>query len=181
MGCDKCALSVHGVPQARHAYNLLTDIVGKAFVSMRHDQHGVAAFKGLPRVDDRYESTGPMNGVLSAMDEHPDVAWLVLACDLPLADAHAVRTLLMNRDADRQGTAFMASDGLFEPLFAIYEPSLRQHLHDRFESGKTSLREALADADVRLLCPPEDRVLFNVNTPEDLEKAEKLLRERGGH
>lgn len=179
MGCDKCAIAVHGVPQARHAYDLLSGVVGKTFVSVRPDQHDVAALKDLPAIDDRYESAGPIGGVLSAMEAHPDVAWLVLACDLPFADARGIRTLLMSRDPNRQGTAFMASDGYFEPLFAIYEPSLREHLLSRFDSGLSSLREALADADVRLLCPPEDRMLFNINTPADLAAAQRLLREEG--
>ncbi len=179
MGCDKAAISVHGVPQARHAYDLLRSVTGKAFVSVRPDQHGVAALKDLPAIDDGYESAGPIGGVLSAMEAHPGVAWLVLACDLPFADARGIRTLLMSRDPHRQGTAFMASDGHFEPLFAIYEPSLREPLRARFESGLSSLREALGDADVRLLCPPEDRMLFNINTPDDLAAAERLLRESG--
>lgn len=179
MGCDKAAISVHGVPQARHAYHLLAEVVGKAFVSVRPDQHGVAALDGLPHIDDVYESAGPIGGVLSAMEAYSDVAWLVLACDLPFADARAVRTLLVKRDPSRQGTAFMASDGLFEPLFAIYEPSVHAHLSERFASGLSSLREALADADVRLLCPPEDRMLFNVNTPEDLAAVETLMRTDG--
>ncbi len=179
MGCDKCAISVHGVPQARHEYTLLADVVGKAFVSVRPDQRSVAALEGLPRIDDCYESAGPIGGVLSAMEAYPDAAWLVLACDLPFADARAVRTLLLNRDPSRQGTAFMASDGFFEPLFAIYEPSLYPQLRERFAAGRSSLREALADADVRLLCPPEDRMLFNVNTPEDLAAVESLLRAGG--
>lgn len=176
MGFDKCAISMHGVPQARHAHNLLADMVGKAFVSARPDQRNVAALDGLSRIEDRHASAGPIGGVLSAMETYPGVAWLVLACDLPFADARAVRTLLLSRDASRQGTAFMASDGLFEPLFAIYEPSLYPQLRERFVAGRSSLREALADADVRLLCPPEDRMLFNVNTPEDLAAVELLLR-----
>lgn len=179
MGCDKCAIAVHGIPQARHAYDLLDRIAGKAFVSVRPDQHDIAALKDLPAIDDRYDSAGPIGGVLSAMEAYPDVAWLVLACDLPFANARGVRTLLMGRDPRRQGTAFMASDGYFEPLFAIYEPSLGAPLHERFASGHASLREALADADVRLLCPPEDRMLFNVNTPDDLAAAERLIRESG--
>ena len=51
-------------------------------------------------------------------------------------------------------------------------------LRERLGRGRYSLREALADADVRLLCPPEDRMLMNVNTPEDLAQARRAI-ERG--
>jgi molybdopterin-guanine dinucleotide biosynthesis protein A len=176
MGCDKCAIVVHGVPQVRHAFNVLDELLVQVFVSVRPDQRDVGAIKGLPAIEDRYDSAGPVSGVLSAMEAHPDVAWLVLACDLPMADARAVRALLSGRDSSRQGTAFMATDGLFEPLFAIYEPSLYGPLRARFEAGRGSLRDALADADVRLLTAPEDRALFNVNTPEDLAAAREMAR-----
>ncbi len=47
-------------------------------------------------------------------------------------------------------------------------------LHERLAQGKFSLREALTDADVRLLCPPDDQTLMNVNTPEELARVRAL-------
>ncbi len=178
MGTDKCALEIHGVPQARYCFELLRGFLPEVCVSARPDQRNHPALAGLPLIEDRYDGIGPMNGVLSAMDSRPGVAWLTLACDLPLADARGVRTLLDGRDPVRLATAYMASDGFFEPLFAIYEPSIGVWLHERLAQGKSSLREALADADVRLLCPPEDTMLMNVNTPEDLVRVTALTAQK---
>lgn len=175
MGTDKCALELHGRPQARYCYDLLRGFVGETWVSARPDQQGLPSLAGLPLIADRYEGVGPVSGVLSAMDAQPDAAWLVLACDLPLADARGVRALLDGRDAARLGTAYMASDGFFEPLFAIYEPAMRPWLHERMDQGRFGLREALADADVKLLCPPDDSTLMNVNTPEDLARVREQI------
>jgi len=175
MGADKCALEIHGRSQARHCYALLREFLPEVQVSARPDQRGLPALAGLPVIEDRYENIGPVSGVLSAMEAQPDVAWLTLACDLPLADARGVRTLLDGRDPARLGTAYMASDGFFEPLFAIYEPAMAPWLRERIGRGRYGLREALADADVRLLCPPEDQMLMNVNTPDDLARVRGLV------
>jgi len=174
MGADKCALEIHGMPQARYCYELLRGYLPEVAVSARPDQRGLPALADLPLIEDRYENIGPVSGVLSAMDARPDVAWLTLACDLPLADARGVRTLLDGRDPARLGTAYMASDGFFEPLFAIYEPAMAPWLRERLSRARYSLREALADADVRLLCAPDDQILMNVNTPEDLARVRAL-------
>src|SRR5262245_36047490 len=110
MGVDKCALDIHGAPQARHCYALLHEFLPEVRVSARPDQRGLPVLAGLPLLEDRYEAVGPVSGVLSAMEAQPGVAWLTLACDLPLADARGLRTLLEGRDPARLATAYMASD-----------------------------------------------------------------------
>ncbi len=170
MGVDKCALELHGAPQARYCFGLLQQFLPETWVSARPEQRALPALAGLPLIEDRYDDVGPVSGVISAMEAQPECAWLVLACDLPLADARGVRTLLEGRDPARLGTAYMASDGFFEPLFAVYEPAMQPWLRERLGRGRYSLREALADADVRLLCPPDEQTLSNVNTPEDLAR-----------
>lgn len=174
MGTDKCALDIHGKPQARYCFDLLRAFLPEVAVSARPDQRNHSALAGLPLIEDRYDSIGPMNGVLSAMEARPEAAWFTLACDLPLADARGVRALMDGRDPVRLATAYMASDGFFEPLFAVYEPAMAPWLRERLGSGRFSLREALADADVRLLCPPDDQMLMNVNTPDDLARVRAL-------
>lgn len=174
MGTDKCALEIHGMTQARYCFDLLRGFLPDVAVSARPDQRNHPALAGLPLIEDRYDGIGPMNGVLSAMESRPGVAWLTLACDLPLADARGVRTLLDGRDPARLATAYMASDGFFEPLFAIYEPAMGPWLHEQLVRGRFSLREALTDADVKLLCPPDDSTLMNVNTPDDLARVKAL-------
>jgi molybdopterin-guanine dinucleotide biosynthesis protein A len=178
MGVDKCALELYGEPQARHAYSLLREFLAETRVSARPDQRDLPALATLPLIEDRYDGIGPASGVLSAMEAHPGVAWMTLACDLPLVDARGVRTLLEGRDPARLATAYMASDGFFEPLFAIYEPAIEPWLRERLGRGRYGLREALADGDVRLLCPPEEEMLLNANTPEDVAQARRAI-ERG--
>lgn len=181
MGTDKSAVNFHGMPQGTYCAELLGGTLDRVWVSTRKGAPDDAAFAGLARIEDAYEDIGPMSGVLTAMDREPDAAWFVLACDLPFIDEHAVRELIDGRDAGRMATAFMASDGFFEPLCAIYEPHIAPLLRERLEARRYSLRHVLTDADVRMVCPPEDRTLTNVNTPEELEEVRaRLAAERAG-
>ena len=181
MGTDKSALNFHGKPQGMYCSELLGGALDRVWVSTRKGAPDDKVFEGLARIEDAYEDIGPMSGVLSAMDQEPDAAWFVLACDLPFIDEHAVRELLDGRDPARMATAFMALDGFFEPLCAIYEPHIAPLLCERVAAGRYSLRDVLTDADVRMVCPPEDRMLTNVNTPEELEEVHaRLAAERAG-
>ena len=181
MGTEKSALNFHGKPQGQYCSELLGGVLERVWVSTRKGVPGDDAFAGLARIEDAYEDIGPMSGVLSAMDREPDAAWFVLACDLPFIDEHALRELLDGRDPARTATAFMASDGFFEPLCAIYEPKIAPLLRERVAAGRYSLRDVLTDADVRMVCPPEDRTLTNVNTPQELKDVRaQLAAERAG-
>ncbi len=181
MGMDKSALDFHGKPQGVYCAELLGAVLERVCVSVRKGPPEPDVFETLPRIEDAYGEIGPMSGVLSAMDQEPGAAWFVLACDLPYINEQAVRELLDGREPDRMATAFMASDGFFEPLCAIYEPGIAPLLRERLAAGRSSLRDVLTDADVRMVCPPEDRMLTNVNTPEDLEEVRaRLAAERAG-
>src|SRR3546814_822414 len=83
MGHDKSIISYHGIPQREYLYNLLSEICDAVFLSLRADQH---IGDGLKFILDGNQYKGPYNGLMSAHHQFPHVAWLALACDLPLMD-----------------------------------------------------------------------------------------------
>jgi molybdopterin-guanine dinucleotide biosynthesis protein A len=105
-GAGKAGLLYHGRPQAQHVADLLRVHCESVFVSCRTDQADAPAFAGLPQIHDRYADLGPLAGILSALDTHPEAAWLVAACDLPYLDAAAVHALVSGRDPEAYATAF---------------------------------------------------------------------------
>ena len=119
---DKAKIEYRRVPQVRYAYELLAAACDRAFVSIRADQSDDPVFAGLEQIHDRFTGIGPMGGMLSAMHEHPEAAWLVLGCDLPFVDTATLEHLLANRDPLLQATCYeSAHDGLPEPLCTVYE------------------------------------------------------------
>jgi molybdopterin-guanine dinucleotide biosynthesis protein A len=170
---DKAALAYHGHSQLAHAVDLVTPHVQRAFVSVREEQRAEPERARFPQIVDRLEEGGPIAGIVAAQAEHPDVAWLVLACDLPFLDAATVKHLVWARNADRQATAYRSShDGLPEPLCAIYEPSSRAALSAYVAEGRRCPRKFLLQAaNVSLLDEPNPQALDNVNTPDEYRSA----------
>ncbi len=165
---DKAALAYHGRSQLEWAYDLLKPLVAQAFVSVRPDQTSDPLRARFPQIVDRHENIGPAAGILAAQAQHPEVAWLVIACDLPFLDKATLEHLLSARQPDKVATAYRSShDGLPEPLCAIYEPSSREAFAAYVASGRQCPRKFLIQADAALIDLPDPRALDNVNTPEE--------------
>lgn len=173
---DKALIDYHGEPQLRWTYRLLASLLPRVFVSVRAGQHDEPVRRELPQIVDSVENAGPAAGILSAQMLYPDVAWLVVACDLPKLDAATLRHLLQARDPRREATAFISShDGLPEPLCTLWEPSSHAGLLARVQAGHSCPRKALIQGDTRLLQPHAADALDNINTPEELATVRALL------
>jgi molybdenum cofactor guanylyltransferase len=173
---DKATLTYHGRTQLEWAMDLLEPYVAKAFVSVRPGQSDPVRARFEQIVDTR-EGLGPIAGIMAAQARYPDVAWLVLACDLPFLDDSTLQYLLTQRDPTRPATAFRSRnpnpkhDGLPEPLCAIYEPASREAILAHVASGKDCPRKFLINAGTKLLDQPNAHALDNVNTPEEYGSA----------
>lgn len=165
---DKAALEYAGRSQLERAVELVTPFVERVFVSVRPDQAGDPLRARFAQIVDTGEAAGPIAGIIAAQSRHPDVAWLVLACDLPLLDRETLEHLLRSRRPERQATAYRSSrDGLPEPLCAIYEPSSREAIRAHIAGGRDCPRKFLINADTTLLDQQEPGALDNVNTPKE--------------
>lgn len=172
---DKAALDYRGEPQLLRAWRLLSALTEQAFVSVRDNQRHDPLRAQLPQLVDSYEAIGPAAGLLSAQRAHPQAAWLVLACDLPLLDEGTLRQLIEARDPAADATAFSSRhDGLPEPLCAIWEPSSHALLQQRYEQGSYCPRKALMQSRLVLLPAPGD-ALDNVNTPEERQAMQQRM------
>jgi molybdopterin-guanine dinucleotide biosynthesis protein A len=172
---DKAALAYRGEPQLLRAWRLLSAVTEKAFVSVRDSQRDDSLRGSLPQIVDSYDAIGPAAGILSAQEQYPNAAWLVLACDLPLLDAETLQRLITARDPAIDATAFTSShDGLPEPLCAIWEPSSHTLLKQRYDGGSYCPRKALIQSRI-LLLPAPGAALDNVNTPEERDAMQHRL------
>ena len=170
MGRDKAGLSRGGQSQLAYVVSVLEPLVDRVFVSTREDQQDEKERSRFDQIVDRYEDMGPVAGILTAMDEYPDVDWLVVACDLPNIDASTVSYLLRHRSPDRPFSAYRSSqDGLPEPLCAVYASGSADIVRGFVADGIHCPRKILIRSDTQLLEQPDPNSLHNVNTPEDLQ------------
>jgi molybdopterin-guanine dinucleotide biosynthesis protein A len=173
---DKAALDYHGKPQVMHAFDLLASHCSKAFVSSRPEQDEDDTIGQLPRIHDRFLGMGPMGGILSAMHEHPDAAWLILACDLPFVDNPLLAHLLKHRNPMRPASAYNSTnDGFPEPLCAIYEPKCIFQLLHFLGLGYSCPRKVLINTEIENLEQPGSGALDNINDPDEFAAARERL------
>jgi molybdopterin-guanine dinucleotide biosynthesis protein A len=179
---DKAALSYGGRSQLERAMQLLVAHVTRAYVSVRADQRDDPLRSRFATIADQLENVGPVAGLLAAQAQHAQVAWLVLACDLPFLDEATLAELVRARDPARLATAYRSShDGLPEPLCAIYEPHSHAPLAAYVAAGRLCPRKFLLQHDVRLLDEPNPAALDNINTPEEYGAAMAALDQTGSH
>lgn len=177
MGKDKNVLDYHGLPQQEYLYALLEQVCDKTYLSIRSDQHNETP-GNLNTILDQNEYRGPFNGILSAHNTFPDVAWLILACDLPLLGMEVITQLVNQRNSDHLATAMATrTSGLPEPLVAIWEPKgLKRAINYLKETDSTCPRKFLIRSGCKLVYPEKDETLLNANSQEDFKKALSKIR-----
>lgn len=176
MGNPKDKINWHGKEQRYFAADLLAPFCDEVFISCRQDQ--LENFDpNYNALTDTFLNMGPFGGILSALRSQRDKAWLVVACDLPLLDEKSLEFLIENRNIEKAATTYESPfDGLPEPLITIWEPKSYPLLLNFLGSGITCPSKVLINSDTLILKPGNPDSLMNVNTPEDMAKAQEILR-----
>jgi molybdopterin-guanine dinucleotide biosynthesis protein A len=117
----------------------------------------------------------PLAGVIAALEAVASPT-VIIAADMPFVPAQLL-SWLASLDAP---VAVAEGGGRLHPLLGRYEPAVLGGLRSALEGGRSMRAAALAlhplivgEAEIRRFGPPE-RILFNVNDPNDLDRAEWL-------
>ena len=169
MGRDKGEINYHGQSQKQYVFQMLSGLCRDVFISVNEQRE---ATDELSFIKDTFTGIGPMGGILSALQSNPNVAWLVVACDLPYLTESTLQHLLQHRNPSKIATAFFEPQGTFpEPLITIWEPRSYAVLLQALSQGYTCPRKVLINADVEMLQAPDTKDLTNVNDPAAYESA----------
>lgn len=179
MGTDKGLLEYHNQPQRAYIYKLLQEFCERVYLSIREDQQ-VELDPSTLCIVDKNKYPGPFNGLMSAHEEHPDKAWLVLACDMPLVDRAALFKLIQHRATLKNATSYKANHQAFpEPLFAIWEPQGLSAAQRFLEDGiSSSPIKFLSQSAVEIVDPLNDQVLLNINDAQDYQSILKKIKDK---
>lgn len=172
MGFDKGSINYHGDDQVSRLALLMEEALIKPFLSVRERKSDIS----LDQIEDQFKALGPYAGILSAFMSDPNSAWLCIACDLPFVDDKAIQYLIERRNPTKLATCFIRSDAEFpDPLLSIWEPKAYQHMLMFLAQGYSCPRKVLINSNVEVIQVPDDKILMNVNRPEDLKLAQSLI------
>jgi molybdopterin-guanine dinucleotide biosynthesis protein A len=182
MGNHKPALRLcEGMPDLlSHAIGVLRSCLDEVWVSCRRGQT-VPDCRCIPDLEDGLGPIGGVFSVLTALAQGPRKAALVLSCDLPFMNAGTLARLIHARRSAEPGalmTTFrQAETGYIEALTAIYEkealPFFEQALAARLR--QINLFFFNDPATTEIYTRREALPFFNVNYPEDMETARRLM------
>jgi molybdopterin-guanine dinucleotide biosynthesis protein A len=138
---------------------------------------------GCRPVPDAFPDGGSLGGVYSALAGAETEHVLVVATDMPFLSPPLLRWMLAQpRDYD----VLLPLGDRPQPLHAVWSRRCLEPLRRRLEGGRLRLTDVLADLRVREVPAavlaredPLGRSFFNVNTPEDLQRARALWGEAG--
>jgi molybdopterin-guanine dinucleotide biosynthesis protein A len=141
-----------------------------------------ATRSGARMVEDRIPGAGALGGLYTALMEAETDQVLVIACDMPFISAPfltALAALGAGVDAAVPRDAYGR-----HPLCASYQRRVAAQLKLRIDAGALRIVDALNDFGVRdigcdELAPfdPDGRLLLNVNTPADYERARRAAHD----
>lgn len=172
MGTDKRLVLVDGEPMLRRVAAAVASVADELVVVVAPDRPlPPALLDGLAfrEVADRRADTGPLAGIEAGLQAASTDRVLVVAGDLPWADAALLRSLLAGLSAT-EAVAALGEHGP-EPLLAAYRRDAALAATARLlDTGERRARRLLAELTVATVADP-GRSTRNVNEPADLAPA----------
>jgi len=182
-GADKAFLKLGGETLIERAIARARPQTGELIINANGDLARFAPL-GCEMIPDRIGGfLGPLAGILSGFEwmraNRPNTRWLAsFACDCPFFPTDMVERLTEQAQSRGVTIAIAASGERHHPVFAVWSASLPvtsesvlrgQGLRkmDDFVAGFPNARVVFPSASVD--------PFFNINTPDDLARAEKIL------
>ncbi|MEM3700922.1 MAG: molybdenum cofactor guanylyltransferase [Candidatus Bathyarchaeia archaeon] len=190
-GQDKGLLFLANKPLIRHVIDAVGNVVDEKIVvvSSKTQVESYAKIVGSNvRISvDEGDVQSPLVGALKGFKEARNEYALLLPCDTPLL-SREILSLLLDLCPNKNAVIPRWPNGYIEPLQAVYhtKPAL-EAAEKALKEGKLNM-QAMVDRlrGIRYVSTlvlkqldPELKSFFNVNTPMDLKRAEKMLKEKG--
>jgi len=143
------------------------------------------ALPGVPAVADDQDGVGPLAGVLAGLTAARAAAVIVIPCDSPFVPVAFLRGL--SGLADSADVIVPLTNGFWEPLHGIYSKACAEPIRRLIDEGERRIRMLYDEVRVLAVGPeiyakwdPEGLAFFNINTPEELLRAEELVARGAG-
>jgi len=187
-GQDKCLIDLVGKPLVLHVVNRVSSVVDEKVVVVGSNALREAlsnVFKSKIRVVvDKYEGQSPLVGALTGFESVNAEYSLLLPCDTPFVSSEVV-ALLLDLCVNKGAVIPRWPNGYMEPLQTVYNTkSAIEAAKKALDEGKRDLLSMInylhgvryVSTLVLQQLDPKLLTFFNVNTIEDLKRAESMLR-----
>lgn len=186
MGRDKALVPFLDIPLVERVLTRLAGLGDETVITA--NQPDAYRYLNLPLFPDVIPGRGALGGLYTALHiaSHPLVA--VVACDMPFVNPNLLAAQRDRLLAEGLDAVIPTTHGGTEPFHAVYRqeaclPAIKAAL----EAGKWRVDAWFPGARIHFLTPEETRqhdphgiAFWNVNTPEELARAESFARQELG-
>ena len=185
LGKDKLQEVVGGRPLLQRVIDSLSPISERILVVTAQGQRlpAIQAKQSkVASVPDIYPGRGALGGIYTGLTAAKSQYGLVVAADMPFLNPDLLQHLVTV--APGFDVVMPRIDGEIEPLHAVYSRDCLPAIQEQIERNQLQIRIFLERVRVRYvelaevdMFDPRHMSFFNVNTPEDLTKAQEIAAE----
>jgi molybdopterin-guanine dinucleotide biosynthesis protein A len=182
MGADKALLPFLGQPLIMRLLSRLAGLASEMLVTSNEPES--YRFLGLTPIPDRFPGCGALGGLYTALSvaRYPYVA--VVACDMPFASPEIFAIELVLLQETEADAVIPHSKAGVEPFHAVYRrESCLPYIQSALKAGKRRVDAWFSQVNIRYLelgemlaYDPDQLAFLNINTPEELQEAERIAR-----
>ncbi|MFB0562783.1 MAG: molybdenum cofactor guanylyltransferase [Candidatus Lokiarchaeia archaeon] len=190
MGADKGLVPLCGKPMLLYVLEVCGELFSEIFVvlgsNVNKSYEGLIGDRARILKDKFPDINSPLVGAYTAFENCEDDYLYILSCDMPLVNTEVLRLM---REVITTENAVIPRwpNGYIEPLHSIYrtKPS-REAAKKALEENRRDIRSLLKNLDKVLYLStnviqqldPKLETFFNVNTMNELKKAENRVKKR---
>jgi len=181
MGSDKALLRLDGIPLIERLLQRVSGLGEEILITTNRPQD--YQYLGLRMASDPEPGAGALHGLHTALEAARGQTVLVLACDMPFVSRPLLEHMLQLAEA--ADLVVPRRGGEYEPLHAVYSKGCLPALEAALQHGERRMISFFPSLNLRTVeqeeidrLDPEGLSFFNVNTPEDLRKAERILAQK---
>jgi len=184
MGRDKALLPLLGRTLLERAVAALREAGGAPLVlGPRREGIGFDRVRFIDETAEGGDRIGPLGALRHGLRACETTVAVALACDLPLVPPEFLRFLAA--EAANHAAVVPRARGELQVLAAAYTTSCLEAIERRVDSGRFSVHGFLDEVKARFVQADElapfggEEIFLNVNTPEDLAAASRILAASG--
>ena len=176
MGTDKGLLMLKNRMLVEYVIDNLTPCVDQIFIVTSNKLYEQFS---LPLLPDVVMGKGPAVGILSALEHSTVNQNFVISCDTPFLDSTLILRIF-NLAKDHE-ICIGEMNGYWEPMVGVYSKSICEKWKQSIAEGEFKLQKLIEKFDYKLLnvekdLQAEEFSFLNINSPDDLLKAEKWIK-----
>lgn len=182
MGQDKGLMPFLGRPLVQRILERLSPLADEVLVTTNHPQD--YQFLDIPLIPDLHPGRGALGGLVTALNAAQQPLVAIVACDMPFASPELLSYQSQILQEGKLDAVIPQLEGGAEPFHAVYRRAtcLPPALH-ALENGRWRANAWYPEVSILFLdqqqilsIDPSELTFLNVNTPGELEAAEKIAK-----